>query len=72
LDKQFEAKIQKRDKWYVGWVDEVPGAFSQGRTVRETQESLQEAVALILESRRELGLPELDNPVLKRKILVRV
>lgn len=52
MDRIFEATIEKRDKWYIGWVDEVPGAFSQGRTIKEVQENLQEAIQLILESQR--------------------
>jgi hypothetical protein len=35
MELPFEAIIGKRDKWHVGWVDIVPGAFSQGRTIRE-------------------------------------
>ena len=50
----FEATIEKRDKWYIGWVDAVPGAFSQGKTVNEVEENLKEAVQLIIESQREL------------------
>ncbi|GAI24112.1 unnamed protein product, partial [marine sediment metagenome] len=32
MERTFEATIEKRDKWYIAWVDAVPGAFSQGRT----------------------------------------
>ncbi len=49
MEQPFEATIEKRDKWYIGWVDAVPGAFSQGRTIKEVQENLEEAVRLILE-----------------------
>ncbi len=52
--RTFEASIQKSGKWYIGWVEEVPGAFSQGRTIKEVAENLKEAVQLILESRRDL------------------
>ena len=54
MARTFEATIEKRDKWYIGWVDEVPGAFSQGRSIKEVEENLKEAVQLILESHREL------------------
>ena len=50
----FEPTIENRDKWYIGWVEAVPGAFSQGRTIEEVEENLKEAVQLILESQREL------------------
>jgi predicted RNase H-like HicB family nuclease len=58
MEQTFEVTIEKRDKWYIGWVDAVPGAFSQGRTVKEVEENLKEAVQLILESHREFSLPK--------------
>jgi predicted RNase H-like HicB family nuclease len=54
MERQFEATIEKHDKWYIGWVDAVPGAFSQGKTVKEVEENLKESVQLVLESQREL------------------
>ena len=54
MEQTFEATIEKRDKWYIGWVEAVPGAFSQGKTVKEVEFNLIEAVQLILESQREL------------------
>ena len=72
LEQTFEATIEKRDKWYIGWVDAVPGAFSQGRTVREVEQNLKEAVQLILESQRELKDKGSGGGILKRKIQVQV
>ncbi len=72
MERTFEATIEKRDKWYVGWVEAVPGAFSQGRTIREVQENLKEAVQLILESQRELREEGVACKIVKRKIQVQV
>ena len=72
MERTFEATIEKRDKWYIGWVDAVPGAFSQGRTIREVQENLKEAVQLILESQSELKDEATGGKILKRKIQVQV
>ncbi len=72
MERTFEATIEKRGKWYIGWVDAVPGAFSQGRTVKEVEENLKEAVQLILESQRELGGEGVTGRILKRKIQVQV
>lgn len=54
MERTFEATIEKRGKWYIGWVDAVPGALSQGRTIKEVEENLKEAVQLVLESQREV------------------
>ncbi len=72
MERIFEATIEKRDKWYIGWVDAVPGAFSQGRTIKEVQEDLKEAVQLILEGQQELRNEGTAEKILKRKIRVQV
>ena len=45
--------IEHDDDWVVASCPEVPGANGQGRTVEEAVESVKEAIALILEDRRE-------------------
>jgi predicted RNase H-like HicB family nuclease len=72
MERTFEATIEKRDRYYIGWVDEVPGAFSQGRTIKEVQENLEEAVQLILSSQQDLKSKGVASRVLKRKIRVQV
>jgi predicted RNase H-like HicB family nuclease len=39
---------------YVGFVEELPGANTQGRTLAETRTNLKEAVSLVLEANRSL------------------
>ncbi len=72
MEQTFEATIEKRDKCYIGWVEAVPGAFSQGRSIKEVQENLKEAVQLILESQQELRDKGVAGKILKRKIKVQV
>ena len=40
---------------YIGFVEEIPGANSQGETLDEVRENLREAVQLVLEANRELA-----------------
>lgn len=49
------AVFQKDGKWWMAYVEELPGANTQGRTLAEARENLQEAVQLILESNRRLA-----------------
>ena len=51
---QFTAVYQKVPEGYIGFVEELPGANTQGATLEETQANLQEAVTLVLEVKREL------------------
>jgi len=32
MKREFTAVFQKRDKWYVAYVEEIPGVNTQGRT----------------------------------------
>ena len=54
--REFTAVYQKRGKWTVAWVEEIPGANTQGRTLKEAKENLKEALQLILETNRALAL----------------
>ena len=40
---------------YIGFVEELPGANTQGETLEEVRENLQEAIALVLEGNRILA-----------------
>lgn len=52
--KQLTAVYKKSGKWYVGWVEEIPGVNTQGKTLRETKENLQDALRMVLEHARML------------------
>jgi len=48
------AVFQKVREGYIGFVEELPGANTQGATLEEARANLQEAVALVLEANRDL------------------
>jgi len=52
---QFTSVIEKRGKWYVAYIEEIPGVNSQGRSIPEARRNLKEALALIIEANRELA-----------------
>ncbi len=56
MHNEFTAVFERDDEWYVAYCPEIPGANGQGRTKEEAQRSLADAIALILEDRREDGL----------------
>ena len=53
---EFTAVFERDADWVVAYCPEVPGANGQGRTKDEARASLAEAIALILEDRRDDGL----------------
>jgi predicted RNase H-like HicB family nuclease len=56
MEHEFTAVIEQDEGWFVAFAPEVPGSNGQGRTREEALGSLGEAIALILEDRREDGL----------------
>jgi predicted RNase H-like HicB family nuclease len=59
MERQFTAIIEKRGKWYVATVEEIPGVNTQGRTLSEARRNLKEALELVVEANRELGCRDL-------------
>jgi len=51
----FTAVFQEVSEGYIAFVEEIPGANTQGATLEEARENLQEAVELVLEGNRELS-----------------
>jgi len=56
MRNEFTAIIERDREWFISYCPEIPGANGQGRTKQEARESLAEAIALILEDRREDSL----------------
>ncbi len=50
--REFTAAYMKDGKWIMAWIEEVPGAHTQGRTMKEARENLREALAMVLEENR--------------------
>lgn len=56
MRNEFTAIIERDGEWFIAYCPEIPGANGQGRTKDEARQSLADAIALILEDRREDGL----------------
>jgi predicted RNase H-like HicB family nuclease len=52
MKAEFTAIIKRDGDWWLGWVEEVPGANAQEKTKEELMVSLREAAKDILELRR--------------------
>jgi len=51
----FTAIFEQDGDWWVAYVEELPGANTQGATLEEARENLKEAVQLIIKANRELA-----------------
>ena len=52
---KLTAVFKKVREGYIGFVEELPGANTQGRTLSEARANLKEAVALVMEANRTLA-----------------
>jgi predicted RNase H-like HicB family nuclease len=56
MTNEFTAVFERDDQWYIAYCPEIPGANGQGKTKEEARASLADAIALILEDRRQDAL----------------
>jgi predicted RNase H-like HicB family nuclease len=70
MKHQFTSVIEKRGKWYVASVEEIPGVNTQGRTLAEARRNLKEALAMVIEANRELSAKARSGDALREPIVV--
>jgi len=58
---KLTAVFRKFPEGYVGFVEELPGANTQGTTLAEARANLKEAVEMVLEANRELAEKSLEG-----------
>jgi predicted RNase H-like HicB family nuclease len=70
MHNEFTAIFEQDGEWLIAYCPEIPGANGQGRTREEARNNLAEAIALILEDRREDTLRGLPADVEKEIVVV--
>lgn len=70
MRNEFTAIIERDGNWYIAFCPEVPGSNGQGKTQEEARESLAEAIALILEDRREEGLRNASPEAIRERVVL--
>jgi predicted RNase H-like HicB family nuclease len=55
METVWKAVYRKVPEGYIGFVEELPGANTQGATLEEARENLKEAIALVLDANRTLA-----------------
>ncbi len=69
MEIKLTAVFQKVPEGYIGFVEELPGANTQGATLEETRSSLKEAITLVLEANRLLAEESLKDKEVIREAL---
>ena len=62
--------FKKVPEGYIGFVEELPGANTQGATLEETRTNLRETIELVMEANRVLAEEEIGNEEVFRETLL--
>ena len=68
--EKFTAVFEQDGDWWIGYLEELPGANTQGRTLAEARENLKDAVRSLIAANRELTRRELQGTTIIREELV--
>ena len=72
MKHQFTSVIEKQGKWYVAYIEEIPGVNTQGRTLAEARRNLKEALTMVIEANRELAAKQRSEDALREPITVSI
>ena len=61
MTAEFTAVFRQVPEGYIAFVEELPGANTQGATLEEARENLREAVQLVIEANRTLAEERLEG-----------
>lgn len=64
---QFTAVFMQVSEGFIAFVEELPGANTQGATLEEARANLREAVELVLEANRELAEQSFTGQLVTRE-----
>jgi predicted RNase H-like HicB family nuclease len=66
---ELTAVYRKVPEGYIGFLEELPGANTQGRTLDEVRSNLREAAELVVEANRDLARQSVDDADVVREPL---
>ena len=61
MKEALTAVFEKSPQGYIGHIEELPGANTQGATLEETKANLVEAIQLVLQANRQLAEEEISH-----------
>ncbi len=70
MNLHLTAVFRKVPEGYIGFVEELPGANTQGATLEEARANLKEAVGLVIEANRTLAQEDAGPDVIREPLNV--
>lgn len=71
MNLQLTLVFRQVPEGYIGFVEELPGANSQGATLDEVRTNLKEAVTLVLEANRTLAEQDIGGDNIRERLTAR-
>ncbi len=69
MKQRFHTIIRpERNGWFVGWVEEIPGTITQGKSLHECRRNLRDALELMIETHRHEARLPLDRSCIQEAI----
>jgi predicted RNase H-like HicB family nuclease len=69
MREKLTAVFRKSKYGYIGYLEELPGANTQGKTLQETKRNLIEAIQLVLEANRQMAEEDqTDEDIIKEEL----
>ena len=62
----------ERNGWFVGWVEEIPGTITHGKSLDECRRNLKDSLQLMLETHRDEAQIGLDRNCIQESIEIDV
>ena len=71
MEITLTAVFQKVPSGYIGFVEELPGANTQGATLEEARSNLEEAIVLVMEANRTIEEERIqDTDVIREQMVM--
>jgi len=70
VKRSFTAVVKQDEGWWIGWIEEIPGVNSQGKTRAELLKNLRSALKEALEFNREDALAAAKSDYEEQAVLV--
>jgi len=67
VDLRCTAVFRKVPEGYIAFIEEFPGANTQGASLEEARSNLREAVALVIEANREMARKDVGGSTVIRE-----
>ena len=64
---EYHLEIYKGEKYYIGFCEEIPGAMTQGKTIKEVKENMKDAIQLM---KKQISHSEFSGQTPVRESLV--